>query len=116
MRCAVGIAFKGNGGHGDNRAFGKPLFQIVIFRLTFGEAEPPAVIMDRDGDVIGIVEGGGAAIERGVIEVPLRRSDLPNELGKIVPVLLVAGAAAFRRESSAFGGNGILPASWLPIR
>jgi hypothetical protein len=30
-----------------DRAFGKPLFQIVIFRLAFSQAEPPAVIMDQ---------------------------------------------------------------------
>src|SRR6266550_4338069 len=36
--------------------------------------------------------------EGGIIEVPLRRSDLPNEPGKIVPVFLVASPAAFRGE------------------
>ena len=96
VRRTIGIAFKGDGGHGDDRTFGKPLFQIVIFRLAFSQAEPPAVIMDHDGDMIRIVEGRCAAIERGIIEVPLRRSDLPNELRKVVPVFVVAGAAAFR--------------------
>ena len=103
---------------------GEPLFQIVIFRLAFGQAEPPAVIVDHDGDVIRVVEGRRAAIERGIVEVPLRRSELPDQLRKIVPVFVVAGPAAFGGEidtdttiaSSAFGGNGILPASWLPIR
>ena len=77
---------------------GKPLLQIVILRLAFGQAEPPAVIVDHDADVIRVVEGRGAAIERGVIEVPLRRRDLPDELRKVVPVLVVAGAAAFGGE------------------
>jgi hypothetical protein len=36
--------------------------------------------MDRDVDVIRIVEGRGAAIEGGVIEVPFRRRELPDEL------------------------------------
>jgi hypothetical protein len=35
MWCTIGITFKGNGGHRDDWAFGKPLFQIVIFRLAF---------------------------------------------------------------------------------
>src|ERR671921_1915926 len=96
--CSIGITFKGNGGHGDDRTFGKPLFQIVIFRFAFSQAEPPAVIMDHDADVIRVVEGRRAAIERGIIDVPLRRSGLPNELCKIVPVFLVAGPAAFRGE------------------
>jgi hypothetical protein len=52
--------------------------------------------MDHDRDMIRVVEGRFAAIERGLIEVPLRRSDLPDELGKIVPVFVIAGPAAFR--------------------
>ena len=56
-------------------ACGKPLFQVVVFRLAFRQAEPPAIIVDHDGDVIRIVEGRRAAIERGVVEIPLRRSE-----------------------------------------
>jgi len=51
--------------------------------------------MDHDVDVILVVEGRCAAIKRGIIEVPFRRSDPPNELRKVVPVFVVAGAAAF---------------------
>src|SRR6266700_482433 len=51
--------------------------------------------MDYDVDVILVVEGRCAAIKRGIIEVPFRRSDPPNELRKVVPVFVVAGAAAF---------------------
>ena len=69
MWCAVGITFQRNGGHGDDRARGKPLFQIVIFRLALSQAEPPAVIMDHNGDVLRVVEGRRGAIERGIIEV-----------------------------------------------
>src|SRR5215217_6162417 len=96
--CTIGITFKGYGGHGDDRTFGKPLFQIVILRFAFSQAEPPAVIMDHDADVIRVVEGRCAAIERGIIEVPLWRSGLPNELGKVVAVCVVASPAAFRGE------------------
>ena len=77
---------------------GKPLFQVVVFRLPFGQAEPPAIIMDYDRNVIRIVESRGGTIERSIVEIPLRRSELPDQLGKIVPVLVVAGAAAFGRE------------------
>ena len=45
--------------------------------------------MNRDRDVIGIVEGRGTAIECGIVEVPFRRSNLPNEVGKVVPVFVV---------------------------
>ena len=51
--------------------------------------------MDHDADMIRIVEGRGAALERGLVEVPLWRSELPDEPGKVVPVFLVAGPAAF---------------------
>jgi len=48
--------------------------------------------------VLLLLFGGSkeAAIEHGIIEPPLRRSDLPNQLDEIVPVFVIAGAAAFR--------------------
>jgi hypothetical protein len=38
MGSAIGVAFQRYGGNGDRRGLGEPLFQIVIFCLTFGEA------------------------------------------------------------------------------
>ena len=93
--CPIGIAFQRNRGHGDVRTRGEPLFQLIVVRFAFSQSEPPAIIMDYDADVIRVIEGRGAAFERGIIEVPFRRSALPDELGKVVPVLLVAGPAAF---------------------
>src|SRR5262245_62151478 len=52
---SVGIALEGNGGHGDDRRFGQSLFQIVVLRLAFGQALPPAVVVDDDGDVVGVI-------------------------------------------------------------
>ena len=95
VRCPIGIAFKRHCGHGDVRTFGEPLFQIVILRLAFSQSEPPAIIMDHDADMIRIVKGRRAALEGGIIEVPVWRSELPDEPGKVVPVFLVAGPAAF---------------------
>ena len=83
-----------------------------------GEAEAPAIIVDHDGDMIGIVEGRGGALERGVVEIPLRRGELPDQLGEVAPVFLVARPAAFGGEvilippgSSALGGKG---SGWPP--
>ena len=45
--------------------------------------------------MIRIVQGRGTAIEHRVIEVPLRRCDLPDKLRKVVPVFVVARPAAF---------------------
>src|SRR5260370_40795069 len=70
--------------------------QIVVLWGSLSQSEPPAIIMDHDADMIRIVEGRCAAIERGIVEVPFWRSDLPNELRKVVPVCIVAGPAAFR--------------------
>jgi hypothetical protein len=54
--------------------------------------------MDHDRNMIRIFEGGCAAIEGRIVELPFRRSDLPNQLGKIAPVFFVAKLAAFRGE------------------
>jgi hypothetical protein len=51
--CAIGNTFKGSGGHGDDRTFGKPLFHTVISRLAFSQSEPLAIVMDDDSDVGG---------------------------------------------------------------
>ena len=48
--------------------------------------------------MIRVLEGRCAAIERGIVEVPFWRSDLPNELCKVVPVFIVAGPAALGGE------------------
>jgi hypothetical protein len=72
MWRAVGIAFQSNGGDSDDRGFGQPPFQIVVPGLALSQREPPPVVMDHDGDVIRIVEGRGTAIERRIIELPLR--------------------------------------------
>src|SRR5450755_1897600 len=54
--------------------------------------------MDDDLDVIGILERCCCATERGVVEIPLRGYDLPDELVEIVAVFAVAEPAAVRRE------------------
>src|SRR5712691_5398399 len=58
----IGIAFEGDGGNGDYREFGKPLFEVGIFWFAVSQTEPPAVVMDHDADVIRIVKSHGAAL------------------------------------------------------
>jgi hypothetical protein len=94
VKCPIGIVFQGNRGHGDVRKFGEPLFQLIVLRLAFSQSEPIAIKMDHDADMIRVVEGRGAALEGGLVEVPFGRGELPDEPGKVVPVLLVAGPAA----------------------
>src|SRR5579859_3862123 len=123
VRRAVGVAFEGDRGHGDDGTCGKSVFQVVIFALAVSQAEPPAVIVNNHVDVIGVVERHRRAIECRVVEVPLRRSKPPDELREIVPVFVVAGPAAFRREIElippfqlGLRRSGFFPDAWLPIR
>ena len=94
------------------------------FAFAVRQAEAPAVIVDRDADVIRVVEGGGAALERGVVEVPFRRGGAPDQPGEARADTSRnrPGRARWRSRywyhhcSSAAGGSGILSASRLPIR
>src|SRR5689334_24794790 len=54
--------------------------------------------MDYDGDVIRVVKGCCGPVECGVIEVPFRGSNLPDELRKLAPVFIVARPPAFCRK------------------
>src|SRR5262245_28082980 len=94
VRGTIGIAFERNRRDGDLRRTGKPLFQLIVFRFAFGQSEAPAVIVDHDGNVIWVVEGHGAAIERGIVEVPFRRCELPYELGELSAIFVIAGSPA----------------------
>src|SRR5262249_28119401 len=94
VRRAVGVTLHGDGGHGNYRSCRKLLFQRVEFGFAFCEAQPPAVVMDDNGNVVWIVEGRGAAIEGSVVELPVGRSELPNQLRKLAPVFFVTGTAA----------------------
>ena len=98
MRRAVGVAFEGDRRDVDDGRLGQAALQRVVLRLAVGEADPPAVVVDHDRHVIRVVERGGAAVERGVVEVPLGRGGPPDELGEVAPVALVADPAALGRE------------------
>src|SRR6266567_5990721 len=101
MWRTIGVAFQRNGGYGNHRRLCKPLFQIVVFRLTFGEAEPPAVVVNDNRDMVRIVECRSTTIKRCVIKFPLWRSKLPDQPVEIVTVFVVA-------VTSAIGGEVIL--------
>src|SRR5258708_1037539 len=53
--------------------------------------------------LIQVIEGGGAAIERGIIEHPLRRSELPNQLGKIMPIFIVTHPSTGSKSAPGLG-------------
>ena len=98
MGCAICIAFKRDRGHRDHRAYGKTLIQVVILTLAVGQAEPPAIIVNNDADVIGVIKGPRAAFECGIAEIPFWGRQFPNEFVEISPVFVIALAAALGRE------------------
>ena len=75
---AIGIAFKGDCRNSDDRTRCQLVLERVVFRIALCDADPPAVVMYHDGNVVRIGERRCGAIERGIIEAPLRRGDLPD--------------------------------------
>ena len=74
------------------------MFIGVIFRLPFFQTQTPAVITERDGNVVRVIEGFGAGIEGGIAEFPVRRSLGPDQPGKIVRIFSIAFRPARRGE------------------
>src|ERR1700722_12296659 len=54
MRGAIRIAFHGDGREGDRRAGEKLVLELVVLRLTLSHIDPPAVVVDHDGDVVRV--------------------------------------------------------------
>lgn len=73
-------------GGADMRGGGCLEGEIVVLRLARGQADPPAVVVDHDGDVIGVFEGRGAPVERRIVEVPFGRGCVPDEPRELAPV------------------------------
>jgi len=89
----VSVTFKGDGRYPNDGEFRKALVQIVVLGFALGQSDSPTIIVDHDADMIWIIEGHCGAIERGIIEIPFRRSELPDKFCKIAPVFVVAGPA-----------------------
>jgi hypothetical protein len=98
MRSAISVTLHRDGGHADDGLLGKPFLKLVISRLALDETEPPAVTVDHNRDMVRIIESLCAAIEGGVIKIPLRRSELPDQLREVATILVVASSAAFGGE------------------
>jgi hypothetical protein len=59
--ATIGITFERNDGHGDDPSCGKP--QNVVLPLAINQRQPPATIVDRDNDMIRIIERCSAALK-----------------------------------------------------
>ena len=98
MWSSVVTALDGDGRHRYIRQRGELLFIGVIFLLPLLQPQTPAVITERDGNVVRIIEGFGAGIEGGIAECPVRRSLGPDQTGKIVRIFSIAFSTARRGE------------------
>ena len=56
VRSSIGVPFQRDGWNANRRGLCQLLFGIIVFLLAFGKSKPPAVVMDDDGDMVGIVE------------------------------------------------------------
>ena len=51
----------------------RPLrFQIIVSLIAGRQADPLAIVVDHDRDVIRVVEGLSGALERCIVEMPFR--------------------------------------------
>src|SRR4029077_6713945 len=82
----------------DRRAGGEPGLEVEELRFAVRKAKPPAVVVDHDLDVVGVVERRRTAVERGLVELPPRRRGPPDQLRELAPVGAVAVPAALGRE------------------
>src|SRR6266852_6014212 len=98
MWRTIGVTFERNGGHRDDRTRCQPCLELVVLRLTIGQPEPPSVVVHHQADVIWVVESLRSPSECRIVEPPLRGRCPPNELGEIVPVLVVARPTSLRRK------------------
>src|ERR1700750_1741329 len=98
MRRAVVVAFEGDGRYADLRCGGQLHFELIKAWITLGQSETPSITVDHDIDVIRVIERRRATQKRCLIEFPLRRRELPDQLGKITPVFGITFATALCRK------------------
>src|SRR6476646_9301820 len=72
LSCTIEIAGNRDRGDRDRRTSEQFLLEISVLRFALRDAQPPAIVVNDDLDVIGILERIRRAIERGITELPLR--------------------------------------------
>src|SRR5579863_1361662 len=98
MRRTVRVPFHCDCRHCNHRTRGQSLLQFVVLRLALRQADSPAVIMNHNVHVVRILKRCSGTIQGAIVEVPPRRSELPNELRKVASILVVTRTPAVRRE------------------
>src|SRR5262245_21559951 len=85
---AVRLAVQRDRWHTDRRLSREALLDRLEIGITRGVLETVAVGLDGDIDEIRIVERDRGALERRVIEDPVRRPQPPDQAAEFAPVLL----------------------------
>lgn len=98
MRRAVGIAFHSDRGDGQFRSRRELCLVFVEPLFSRSQPEAPSIVMGDDFDMVWVCERGRRLVESGVVELPLRGGELPDQLGEIVRVLRVTLAPTFSCE------------------
>jgi hypothetical protein len=77
---------------------GEPALDVLESGVPLSQTQAPAVIVNDDRDMVGIVEGGGRAGEDGFVVAPFGRTEPPDQPGEIAAVPVIAAPAALGRE------------------
>ena len=95
---AVGLAVQRHGRNGDRRLRRQLLLDVVVGRGARCEAEPMAVGVENDVDVVGVVEGEGCVGQDRFGEPPVRRVPGPDDPRDLSAVRGQARAATLGEE------------------
>jgi len=90
----VSRAMQRDGRHSDSRLGRQLAFDLLDRRVSGHDAVAMPVRVDDDIDEIRVVEGNGGLLVRRVIEAPVGRPQLPEELAQRAAILSEASAAA----------------------
>ena len=90
---AVAGAMQADGGHLDGGIRRQRRLDGLQRRVAGGVAEAVAVGLDDGCDVVGVVEGAGAGLERRFVEGPVGRPEAPEQPGDAAPVRFQPGPA-----------------------
>lgn len=75
MGSAIGVTLQGHGGYGDGRSGSQQRFDRVVQGVAVGKAEAPAVVVDDDVDVVGVLERLRGTDERRLVKLPVWRGE-----------------------------------------
>jgi hypothetical protein len=97
-RDAVGGAVQHDRRHRDRRLGGETLLDRLQCRVARGQAVAVAVRLDRHRDEVGVVEARRGRVKGRIVELPVRRPQMPQQPGDVAAVLLEPGMSALGVE------------------